>query len=415
MSKTKSLMMIALVVVLVAALLVGGACAKPAPPAEKILKIGMPMPISGPASAWGIPISNMLFLTAERVNAEGGIKVNGDTYNVELILVDTKFTPEGSADAAHKLVYSDKVKFMFGPIVGHEILAVQAVTEPEKVFVFCEGWDNEVIEPDKPYTFRFCTAPYEIYPALWSWVSESYPEVKKVVILNTDTESGWACGENLVHLLPQMGFEVLDQIYYPYGEIDFTAYLTKILALNPDVIPIEGDPPTMALICKQARDMGYTGHFFGTDPIDAPTMVEIAGKEYLEGWTTFVDVASEGPMATAAAKELKQDYIDKYGEWNDIAFAGAFAYMLPVLKQAIEAAGSLDAEKVHAALESERTYETWLGPIKFGGEEVYGQNHHVLFGGFVGQVQNGKTVIVYRLTVEEELENYRYWPKYGES
>jgi branched-chain amino acid transport system substrate-binding protein len=415
MSKTKSLVMITLVVVLVAALLVGGACTKSALPEENILKIGMPMPISGPASAWGIPLSNMLFLTADRINAEGGISVNGVTYNVELILADTEFTPEGSAAAAHKLVYDDGVKFIFGPVVGHEILAVQAVTEPEKVIVFCEGWDNEVIKPDKPYTFRFCAAPYEIYPALWSWVTETYPEVKNVFIFNTDTESGWAAGENLVYLLPQMGIEVLDKTYYPYGETDFMANLPQILALNPDSISMEGDPPTMALFCKQARDMGYTGHFFQTDPIDPPIMVDIAGSEYLEGWTTFVDVASEGPMATAAAKELRQAYIDTYGEWNDIAFSGSFAYMLPILKQAIEAAGSLDTEQVHAVLESGMTFDTWLGPIKFGGGEVYGQDHHTLYGGYVGQIQNGKTVIVYSLSVEEELENYRYWPLYGEN
>ncbi len=413
MRKTRLLGFIALTSILVAVLLVGSVHSTKAGETKNILKIGLAMPISGPASAWGIPISNVLLLMAEKMNSDGALKVDGKIYNIDMILVDTKFTPEGSAAAAHKLIYNDKVKFIFGPIVGHEILAVQVISEPEKVIVFGEGWDNETIEPDKPYTFRFTTAPYEVYPALWNWVKESYPDVKKVAILNTDTESGLAAAENLAYLLPRLGYEVVADTYYPYGVKDFMPYIIKILASKPDAMSVEGDPPTMALICKQFRESGYKGHFFQADPIDAASMVEIAGKENLEGWVTSADVAAQGPMATPFALELKQAYIDKYGNWDDIAFAGSFTYMLDVLKEAMEVAGSLDTEKVHAVLESGRTFNCRMGSLIFRGGDVYGQDHQSLYGGFIGQIQNGKTTLVHKYTVEDELEWHKLWPKYG--
>lgn len=387
------------------------ACAEPAPPVAKTLKIGSPFPLSGPAASWGLPISNMQTLVAERINAEGGIKVGGDTYYIELIPVDTKCTPEGSVAAAHKLVYDDKVKFMIGCIAPHESKPMQTITEPEKVVFLCGGGQNDVIGPDKPYAYRIYLGPGEKIPGLYLWFAEKYPAAKKVALVNSETGGGRVFAEYLETYLPDLGFEMVTTVYYEFGEKDFTPHATRVMTANPDVISPEGPVATEALFIKAIRDMGYKGMFVDMSPVDDKIFCDIAGKEYVEGYLTTVEVTSKGPIAPTAAKELKQAYIDKYGEWNSIALAGGFAYAPWVLKIAIESVGSLDTDEVKAVLDSGTTFDTPLGPVTFGGEEIYGIGHQVLYDVYIGQIQDGETTIVDKVPLETMMKYWALWPE----
>jgi len=278
MNKIKLVLVIFLIVSLIA-LPLFAACAKPAP--EKTLKIGVPLCLSGPAASWGMPMSNMQLLIAEKINNEGGIKVGGETYLIEPILADTKFTPEGSAAAAHKLVYDDKVKFMVGGIEGHESMSMQTITEKEKVILFCGAMDHKVIGPEKPYAYRIYMSPLEMMPALFGWVVDNYPAAKKIAILNMDTESGRASEKYFVTINQVLGLEVVS-FFFKYGSKDFTSLLSKVMAENVDVVAPQGDPATQALITKQAGEMGYKGLFAGTNPVYDKVIVKLQASNMLK-------------------------------------------------------------------------------------------------------------------------------------
>jgi branched-chain amino acid transport system substrate-binding protein len=367
---------------------------------EKMIKVGLPFPISGPAAGWGIPISRAVELVAEKINTEGGINVKGETYRFQTIVADTKMMPEVSTAAAHKLVYDNKVAFIVGGITGDESLPMQVITEKEKILSFCGGW-ADVITPDKPYAYRIYLSLPEMDGPLFIRGLEQHPEVKRIAYFGTDGISGhWAAEYHKENILPRLGLEMVSEIYYQYGEKDFTPHLTKTLAARPGVMTFEGAPATVATIVKQARDMGYKGHFWVSNPPDENLFTQIAGKDYIEGYLTHVSVPADGPMATAAAKEIKQTYIDRYKEYTSMVLAGAYVYALPILKEAIEAAGSVDTERVREVLDSGTMFDTMFGPVTFGGKELYGIGHQVLHTLYVAEMRDGKVVVVDKVPPE---------------
>ena len=81
------------------------------------------------------------------------------------------------------------------------------------------------------------------------------------------------------------GREVVRVSRYEPGVTDFFPILTRIVADNPDAIGIcDGPIGDQALIVKQARELGYKGVFIGANSGDPVPLVEIAGKEAVEGF-----------------------------------------------------------------------------------------------------------------------------------
>ncbi|RPJ63150.1 MAG: hypothetical protein EHM12_03020, partial [Dehalococcoidia bacterium] len=115
-------------IVFVMVLLAVSACAAPAaqaPAESKVLKIGSVMPFTGPASYFGLAIRPVMQIYTDLINEDGGIKIGGDKYKVELYFADGDgINPSSDASAARSLIYSDSVKAIvsyFG--VGYPIVA----------------------------------------------------------------------------------------------------------------------------------------------------------------------------------------------------------------------------------------------------------------------------------------------------
>jgi len=84
--------------------------------ADKRLKVGMLMPLSGPISIVGVGLTRAVELYFDKVNEAGGLQLGGDTYILELIAEDSKIDPTVAAVATKKLVYKDGCRFVFGAI-----------------------------------------------------------------------------------------------------------------------------------------------------------------------------------------------------------------------------------------------------------------------------------------------------------
>ena len=101
--------------------------------AQKILKIGGLMNTSGGAAHIGRTALNGALLAVEEINGRGGVAVGGEKYKIELINYDDKCVAKDSVSAAERLVRSDKVSLILGPICSHCCLAVMEITEKEKI------------------------------------------------------------------------------------------------------------------------------------------------------------------------------------------------------------------------------------------------------------------------------------------
>ena len=84
--------------------------------AEKVLKLGASVGITGRLAKEGGYVKDGYTLWMEEVNKKGGIKVGNDRYKVEIVFYDDKSDPQTGAKLTEKLITEDKVKFILGPL-----------------------------------------------------------------------------------------------------------------------------------------------------------------------------------------------------------------------------------------------------------------------------------------------------------
>jgi branched-chain amino acid transport system substrate-binding protein len=402
--------------VLLGFMLVGGLFITNCAPKEevtqptKVLKMGACLPLSGPAAGYGQPTLASVQIEVDKINARGGVKIGANTYNIELISEDDQFTSDGAKTAAEKLVSQDRVKYIFGGQETNDTLGLQLVTTPNKVITFNMAWaDTTLRNPDTgqaiPYAFKSMMAPHETLRGIWGYIQKAYPEVKRVAEFSPNTDSGIYGLELDSSLVKYLGYEVVYSDYHEPGLTDFYPQLTKILATNPDIIhSTSSGVSDWGLIIKQAREMGYKGHFMQEVPI-GEIILGISGAEAAEGLIT-IDVVSQGPNASPAYIDFKNTYTAKAGFW--IPGALCLPPSLECLLQAMQKAGSVeDTDKIQNILETESFHVMDLD-MRFVGKEYYGANRALGQPLLVSEIRGGKLVPVSTLSVEEQFSP---WPQ----
>jgi branched-chain amino acid transport system substrate-binding protein len=147
---------------------------------------------------------------------------------------------------------------------------------------------------------------------------------------------------------------------YNTGDNDFTAQLTAIAQLKPDVIFAPGNYTESALIIKQARDQGIKIPFLGGDTWETGPFLEV-GKKSVEGATFSTFFTSEVPITKMSEKFLKA-YRDKYKEEPAAVTALGFDSYI-VIRAAIEKANSIDPEKIKNEIAKTKDFEGSAGMI----------------------------------------------------
>ena len=136
---------------------------------------------------------------------------------------------------------------------------------------------------------------------------------------------------------------IVAETKYKTNDQDFSAQLTAIKDLKPDVIFAPGNYGESALLIKQARDLGINAPFLGGDTYEAPEFIDIGGEE-VEGVAFSTHYTAEAPV-TEVSKEFLDAFEKKYGQApSAFAALGFDAYM--VARDAIEKAGSADPQAI---------------------------------------------------------------------
>src|ERR1700712_1098604 len=84
--------------------------------AQEVMKIGVIASLSGGGTAWGLGLEHGVQIAADQINAQGGLKLAGKTYKLEVIPYDDQYNAAQAKTAADRLVNRDEVKVIFGPV-----------------------------------------------------------------------------------------------------------------------------------------------------------------------------------------------------------------------------------------------------------------------------------------------------------
>ncbi|MGA7678256.1 MAG: ABC transporter substrate-binding protein [Dehalococcoidia bacterium] len=381
MKRNKLLLLcsIGLVMILTASFVVGcKAAVPPSTPGAKTLQIGGLIGLTGGFSVRDIPDWNQTVIAADLMNERGGITVNGQKYLIELVVEDTKSTMDGVTAAANRLVYDKGIKFIIGPTAFFSA-AAGPVTDTNKV-IRCLTWCCNTpgeMDASTPYAFLTCNASVAEAIAAAKYLKQTYPNVKKVVLVTPDDGAVPYLIPKVKDILQAEGLSLAgDTIAYSNDMIDMSPIAAKINAIKDAdaVFQANGLGPHVGGLIKSLRELGNNKPYACALPTSLSEIATIAGKEPCKD-VVMAAITADDPNLPPLAKEICKRTVTQYGADYSLYLTGADG--LWDLKYVIEAAQSLDPTVVKAKWESLDRIETIFGTGTVGGEKTFGIRHAV--------------------------------------
>lgn len=323
---------------------------------------GVLAPLTGDVSVYGISTANGIEMGAKDVNENGGTMEK--TLNLEVM--DEK-GDIAEATNAYNALRSKDVVAVIGDVTSKPAFAVAEIAAEEYadgdgVPVITPTGTSLDITPCGENIFRACyTDPFQ-GRAMATFAAENLGATKIAVMYNTSDDYSTGIANAFVETAEEKGIEVVANEGYGADDNDFKTQLTKIQALEPDAIMVPDYYSTVALIVTQAREIGYDGVMLGADGWDGVlNVLDDANKSVLDNCYFcnhfFINDTDE------KVANFVNEYRETYGE-DPTAFSALGYDSVQILDQAIEAAGTTDAEAVVAAMQ-EIEYDGVTGHITF--------------------------------------------------
>lgn len=347
------------------------------------IKLGVIGPLTGPVATYGQSVKNGIALAEKEVNAAGGI--NGK--KVSISYQDDQADQSAAINAFNKLVDDEKVCAILGGVTSGSTLAIASKATQAKIPLLTPtATEPSITKVGGEFVFRGCYVDSFQGEGAAKYAAKDLGKKNAAVLYNVSSDYSKGIAEAFKKEFEANGGKVVEFSTYNKDDKDFNAQLTKIKAANPDIIILPDYYDKVALIAKQARALGITAQFLGSDGWDSSDFYKIGGDAVVGG--LFINHYS--PADTA--KEV-QDFVTAYKkEYNSEPDAlAALGYDgAKTMFQALENAKSTDGDKIREAL-AKVNYKGVTGNITFGDDRT------AIKGAVILKVDGAKTSVVSRV------------------
>jgi len=339
--------------------LLAAACAPAAPEAppeeEKVFKLGVMGPFTGPAARTGDEIKNSYIMAFEDIDYKIG------DYKIELVLIDSESDPAKATTAYEEAVTRDKIGAGVGGWHSSVAVAAMEVTAKYKVPHFFHCGETHVVsekvqeDPERlgywmakgwPMPKRLVSRTYadafDDLIAAGAWPADKM----KIAISCEDTDFGRAVGEPLHEYMEAAGWEVLAEDYFPMEETEFYPLLTRYQDMGADIVLVTCTAPAgVTAFTKQFRELGVEG------------LLIAHGLGWIGEWYDLIGDASDysldqiPQLASPEAKQWEKDFEERWG-MKPSPSSGGLAYdwanmFIELAKATIEEYGELSSETLY--------------------------------------------------------------------
>lgn len=378
MNNIKSFMRKIFSLTLASSLLVGVAIAK-----EETITIGYTGPLSGGAALYGKNALTGIQKAADDINKEG-IRINNNTYKLNIVALDDKYSPSETAINGRRLVQEHGAKFIFVPHSGGTF-ALQTFNVRSNFMIFSYSSLPAIIEKKNPLTVRIPES-FDIYfPTYIKTQMEKYG--KKLGVAVTNSDYGRTYSKAFEKAWKDAGGEVVSNNLMAYNtSADFYSSVGRTLDAKPDVILIGGPSEPTALVAKQIRELGFKGGFIVTDQAKFNEMQRILGDySMLEGAIGTIPMQ---PEVRTESIPFIEEFVKNHPEYKGKQFTNELVLTyatVHILANAMKQANSKDDLKaIYSKLDAAvQALEPKYNPIQI--------NHFVAPGSFT---YNSSAVVV---------------------
>src|ERR1700731_4628174 len=219
---------------------------------ETPVKIGMVDPLTGVYAAIAQGEGVGAKFAAEEVNKKGGILGRP----VELLIEDSANDVGTGVQKTRKLIERDNVNFIIGDVNSGIAAAMAQVTAEKKILHIVSGGHTDSItgKDCKWNVFRVCNTTRMEANSVSDLLYTKYG--KKWHFITPDYAFGHTLQKACLDNLQKLGGTMTGNELTPLGTTDFSAYLIKARAANPDVMLILPQGSDMVNCLKQVVQFG---------------------------------------------------------------------------------------------------------------------------------------------------------------
>jgi branched-chain amino acid transport system substrate-binding protein len=337
--------------------------------AADTIKVGFNLEMTGDIPKVGESSKFAAEMLKADINGAGGLEVGGKKYKLEFIYEDNEAKAESAVTTTLKLIEKDGVLAMIGPNSTKQAIPAGQVANDNEVVMISPWSTNPDTTLNRPWVFRAAFLDPFQGPMAVNFAIKTFKAKNSAVLYDLSNDYSKGLAEIFKKLFEsKMGAgSVLAFESHGTKDQDFSAQLTKIIAAKPDFIFLPDNYNQVALIVKQARQLGFKGEFMGSDAWGSSELMTLCGKDCV-GLHFSTHYAAAG--ATGATKEFIERYKAKYGYTPDDVAALTWDATGVVLK-AIQNTGGLtgklkkDRKAIREGMAAITSFSGITGNMKF--------------------------------------------------
>jgi branched-chain amino acid transport system substrate-binding protein len=365
-----------------AALLLGGPAV-----AQNTIKVGVPMPLSGPAALYGEPAVKGMRMFVDEINAAGGVLGK----QIELVVRDSKASPDEAVRMSREMILKEDVQFLVGTLTSAEGPAVSTIAKENKIVLIAPIPKTDQLTAEKnlhPYVFR-TAANTTMEGRSIAEIIATWKDVKKVATIAHDYAYGQDVAKSFVDHIKKLrpDIEVVDQQWPKLGEADYTPFINAQMAKKPDAVFSAMWGGHFVTWAKQAKPLGFfdlvQNRVVNGGEAGSVEATRALGPDYPFGiWANSYDLASYEGQPDAHKKYI--DRIKAFTKEDPPSTWPITTYVaMQFLVEGIKKAGSVDSDKVAKAL-LDLTIDTPIGK-----QTLRATDHQADRGQFYGKMEKG--------------------------
>ena len=349
----------------------------------KVINIGFIGPMTGDVKTFGESTKNAFDLA---------IKENGPTvagYTIKTFYGDDANDATQAVNVATQLITQDHVAAIVGSVTSKATLPMSQVANDNKVVLISPTATATSVTVDngarKDYVFRACFIDPFQGQAAATFATQNLKAKTAAIMYDQTNPYSKGLAQTFNDNFTKDGGKIVADEAYSTNDTDFSAVLTNIAQLQPDILYLPDYYNKVSLIGKQARAKGVKAVFMGGDGWDSSQL----DFKTMDGGYFTNHYSSDDPRPEV--QKWVADYKQAYGETPD-ALATLAYDATNLLLNAIKTAGSNDPTKIRDAMQATKDFPAVSGKITFD------QNGNPIKAAVVLQIKDGKEV--YAATVQ---------------
>jgi branched-chain amino acid transport system substrate-binding protein len=355
---------------------IGIAGVDPAHAADKVVKIGVDLSLTGADSQGAVSVKNALVMAFDAANE--GHAIPG--YKFELLVTDDgtatagQYDPAQAATNARKMVADKDVVASIGPQMSGAGKAMTPILSQGGLATITPSSTNpDITDPKfaeqyrpagKPIYFRTVTTDAYQGPNMANFFAEKL-KVKSVYVLDDSGAFGVGVADSFQKQAEAKGIKVLGRDRLDPKAADYTAILTKIKSLNPDALYYGGVTQAGVKLAKQAYDIIPNVIKGGPDGMTSSDLLSGAGFPAVEGWYTSIAAPHlvEDTKAAQFIAAFKGRFNDSPDDYTITAYDASLV-IIDAVKRVAASGKPVTRENVRDAIQTAKV-PTIQGTVAF--------------------------------------------------